>query len=92
MWWRLCHRLFGWHYVQIIDCGDLETHRVKRLPDGRLCGKTLGKAFFIYPDGEIRGGFRISDWWPLTWEYRTYAEAVKAAELASPERTDEGSP
>lgn len=67
--WRLFNFLFGWHYVEVVDCGDAHIRRVKLMSDGILRGRIIGESFYITKDGSASGGYYIESWRPLTWSW-----------------------
>jgi len=69
--WRLFNKLFGWHYVMIRDCSDEHICRVRMSLNGDLMGSFVSRSFFITEDGEISGGYNISEWLPLTFKIKT---------------------
>lgn len=65
--WYLFHKLFGWHYILLHDCDEIEICRVIKTPNGNIVGKVVCRAFIIHPDGTVFGGYNIHRWEPLTW-------------------------
>lgn len=62
MWWRLKHRLFGWHYVHIRNSATEEIRRVFVLPSGERYVKYFSHRL-VYIDRKDCGWVVT----PLTW-------------------------
>ena len=68
--WKVLNWLFGWHYVWLKDCGNSHICRVEMLPNRVLCGTVVYQQFFITQEGRVEGGYHITEWKPLTWEFK----------------------
>ena len=67
--WKIFNRLFGWHYVAILDVWGVHICRITVDRYGTLYGYTGNMMFFIDNNGKIVSecGVRISLWSPLTF-------------------------
>lgn len=64
--WRIYHRLFGWHYIEVEkDCKVFVVRVKMRL--GKLFGEVEYHSFSIDKNGDI-DSYCIEVWKPLTWK------------------------
>jgi len=53
LFFLLCHRLFGWHYITFQFGFDDIVRRVKQMPNGDRYVKAYGGIYFL-EDGKLR--------------------------------------
>jgi len=65
---KAMNTFFGWHYVAVKDCRDLEINRVRFTPFDELTGTIVSRSFIIDRDGELTGAYNPTEWMPMTFD------------------------